>query len=233
MSFLFRLVFMILLLMRVSSISAQQKSNETDKIYGSDPLLYNGRYYTFFPPLNTLGNQYLDDGQFDTGSVTLRGVRYSDLILNYDIYNQNLVLKYNNNLGSAGLIVLSDAWLEEFTFKGKNFKLIQTVDTLKRICQVIGTGRSRIFYFWRKDLNLDNFYGAKNHIFSTPRKEMKIGTENHFNLFWNNKSFCSLFGPEKKNEIRNYIRKYNINVKKATDQKMTDLISFCNTLNTQ
>jgi hypothetical protein len=217
----------------VSGISAQQKSNETDKIYGSDPLLYNGRYYTFFPPLNTLGNQYLADGQFDTGSVTLRGVRYSDLNLNYDIYNQNLVLKYNNNLGSAGLIVLSDAWLEEFTFKGKSFKLIQTVDTLKRICQVIGTGRSRIFYFWRKDLNLDNFYGAKNHIFSTPRKEMKIGTDNHFDLFWNNKSFCSLFGPEKKNEIRNYIRKYNINVKKATDQKMTDLISFCNTLNTQ
>ncbi len=32
-----------------------------DDVYGSDPLLYNGRYYTFFPPPNTGGNQYLTD----------------------------------------------------------------------------------------------------------------------------------------------------------------------------
>ena len=42
-------------------------------------------------------------------------------MLNYDIYNQQLILKYKNNIGAANLIIISDAWLESFSFKGHKF----------------------------------------------------------------------------------------------------------------
>jgi hypothetical protein len=178
MTFISRIVLLIILLFTVSGVAAQQTSISTDEVYGSDPLLYNGKYYTFFPPLNTGGNQFLTDRQFEVGSVTIRGVTYTDLLLNYDIYNQQLILKYKNRTGATNLIIVSDAWLESFSFGGISFEMISTPDTLKRIFQVLGTGPNRILYYWKKNLSLDSFYGAKNHIFSVAKKEMNVFTGN-------------------------------------------------------
>ena len=214
----------------ISGIAAQQPGNGIDEIYGSDPLLYNGKYYTFYPPLNTGGTQYLVDRQFESGSVTLRGVTYPDLRLNYDIYNQQLILNYSSNTGANNLIIISDAWLEKFSFKGMNFELIQTQDTLKQIFQVIGSGSYQILYSWRKELDLDNFYGAKNHVFTPPRKEMNIITDNKILRFRNNKSFCILFDPEKKISVQGYLRRNGIKVRKADDKKMAELMDYCNNL---
>ena len=230
MAFFLRFVFFILLSPLVSQVSAQQKGAVADEIYGSDPLLINGKYYTFFPPLNTGGNQFFADPQFEPGSVTIRGVTYTDLLLNYDIYNQQLILKYKNNIGAANLIILSDAWLEKFSIKGIDFEMIPVQDTLKRAFQVLGSGTSRILYYWRKDLKLDSFYGAKNHIFSDAMKEMNISTDNRIMRYWNNKSFYSVFGVANSLAVKEYLRKRNINVKKANDKVMTELIYYCNSL---
>jgi hypothetical protein len=233
MAFFLRFVFLILLSSLLSQVSAQQKGAVADEIYGSDPLLINGKYYTFFPPLNTGGNQFFANPQFETGSVTIRGIAYTDLLLNYDIYNQQLILKYKNNIGAANLIILSYAWLEKFSIMGIDFEVISVQDTLKRIFQVLGTGTSRILYHWSKDLQLDSFYGAKNHIFSDVRKEMNILTGNQIVRYWNNKSFCSVFDPEKRIAVKEYLRRQNINVRKAVVRTMTDLINYCNSLYTR
>jgi hypothetical protein len=230
MTFFFRKVFFIYLLTAVLGVNAQQTGIISDMIYGSDPLLINGRYYTFFPPLSTGGNQFFSGPQFETGCVTLRGVTYEDLLLNYDIYNQQLILKYKNKIGADNLIILSDAWLEKFSFKGVNFETISIQDTIRRIFQVLGTGTVRILYYWRKNLTLDNSFGAKNHIFSAARKEMNVLSGTHIFKYRNNKNFCSIFGGEKGIEVREYLRKHNINVRRAVDRTMTELIYYCNSL---
>jgi len=230
MTFLLRIVLFAYLLIAAAGVAAQQTNIINDEIYGSDPLLINGKYYTFFLPLNTGGNQFISGTQFDTGSVIIRGVTYTDLLLNYDIYNQQLILKYKNNIGAANLIILSDAWLERFSIMGIDFEMISVQDTLKRVFQVLGAGSSRILYYWRKDLKLDSFYGAKNHIFSDAMKEMNISTGNRIIRYWNNKSFYSVFGVENGLAIKEYLRKRNINVKKASDKVMTELIYYCNSL---
>jgi hypothetical protein len=222
-----RVVLLVLLLFIVSGVAAQQTSIITDQVYGSDPLLINGKYYTFFPPLNTGGNQFFADPQFEIGSATIRGVTFTDLILNYDIYNQQLLLKYKNNIGAENLIIVSDAWLEKFNLKGIHFEVISIQDTLKQIFQVLGTGANRILFYWKKDLKLDSFYGAKNYTFSLAGKEMNLLAGNQY---WNNKSFYSLFDLEKRMAVKEYLRKRKINVRKAIDQTMTELINYCNSL---
>jgi hypothetical protein len=217
----------------LSGISAQQSNINVADVYGLDPSLYNGRHYTFFPPLNTGGNQYFSSVKFETGSATIRNVTYNKLALNYDIYNQQLILEYNNNLGATSLIIISDAWLESFSFKGLDFEIISSQDTLKRIYQVLGVGPNRILYYWKKTLNLESFQGSKNHNFSSARKEMNVYTGNQILRYWNNKIFCSLFSSDKRFAIKDYLRKNHINVKKATDQTMTELILFCNTFYTK
>ena len=230
MTLFFRIVISLFLIFNLSCVSAQQLKTRVDDVYGFDPSLYNGRQYTFFPPANTGGNQYFSSVRFEKGSVTIRNVTYNGLALNYDIYNQQLILEYKNNLDAPSLIILSDAWLKSFSYNGSNFEIISSQDTLKRIYQVLGTGPDRILYYWKKKLNLDSYQGTKNYFFSSAIKEMNLYSGNKILRYWNNKIFCSLFETEKKTAIKEYLRKKKINIKKASDQIMTDLISYCNTL---
>jgi hypothetical protein len=214
----------------IAGAVAQQANNITDPVYGTDPLLINGKYYTFFLPSNTDGNQYFTDPRFDTGSVTIRGVTYTGLLLNYDIYNQHLILNYKNNIGAHNLITLSDAWLEKFNFRGFDFELISIQDSLKRIFQVLGTGQNRILYYWTKALSLDGFHGAINHTFSRAKREMNILIGTQIFKYLNNKSFCSAFEPEKRPVIKEYLQRNHVKVKKALDPTMTEVINYCNSL---
>ena len=111
-----------------------------------------------------------------------------------------------------------------------DFEMISVQDTLKRIFQALGKGTSRILYYWTKDLKLDSFYGAKNHVFSDARREMNILTGSQTMRYWNNRSFYSVFGNKRGLAIKEYMRKRKINVKRAVDQTMTELIYYCNSL---
>lgn len=230
MSILSRIVFFIFLLFAFSEVNAQQQTTGSDNVYGSDPLLYNGKFYTYYPPLGTEGNQYFTDRIFETGSAIIRGVTYNDLLLNYDIFNQQLVLKYKQNTGANSLIIISDAWLTAFNIGGLDFEIITAPDTVKQIFQVIGKGPARILYYWEKELELNNMIGAQNYVFSSPRKEMNLFNGSRILLYRNNKSFYSLFDTGNSNAIKEYLRVNRIKVKRSSDSAISELINYCNTL---
>lgn len=230
MTLLFRILISFSLLVKFLVVSAQQPGENGGNIYGLDPLLYNGRSYTYFLPSTTGGSQYFNDSQFENGSVTIRGVTFNNLALNYDIYNQELILKYKNKLSGTDVIIISDAWLESFRFKDLDFEVITSQDTTKKIYQVMGTGPNRILYFWEKDLELDNVQGSPKYTFTSAKKEMYLYTGGSVLKYRNNKIFYSLFDSDKSTVIKEYLRKNKINVKKVTDKTMTELISYCNSL---
>lgn len=230
MTLLFRILISFFLLVKFLVVSAQQPGADGNNIYGLDPLLYNGRSYTYFLPSTTGGSQYFNDSQFENGSVTIRSVRFNNLALNYDIYNQELILKYKNKLSGTDVIIVSDAWLESFRFRDQDFEVITSQDTMKRIYQVLGTGPNRILYFWEKDLELDNVQGSPKYTFTSAKKEMYLYTGGSVLKYRNNKIFYSLFDSDKSTVIKEYLRKNKINVKKVTDKTMTELISYCNSL---
>ena len=200
------------------------------EIQNSDPLLYNGKFYTFYPPLKSKGNQYFSDSEFKKGNLRLRGVVYSNQLINYDIFNQHLILRYELPSGAVNQIIVSDAWLESFNLNGIAFEILSVRDSLKKIYQVLGNGSYRIYYHWKKDLDLDGFHGSAIFVFSKPDKEMNLNTKSGILKYRNNKSFYSLFEPDKDILVKNYLRSHKLNVKKADDKSMSELISFCNTL---
>lgn len=211
------------------SMAFPQRVTGIDDIYGFDPLLYNGKYYTFHTSAGTGGHQYFSQREFQSGSVRLRGIVYSGLNLNYDVYNQKLIFKYNIASGGVNEIIMSDAWLEAFTLQESNFEIITLRDSTKKIYQVIGDGPVRILYYWKKNLELNTFHGSKNFLFTSMR-EMNLLNGDMIMPYHNNRSFYSLFGPEKINLIRSYLRKNRINVKKSGDQEMARVIAYCSSL---
>jgi hypothetical protein len=207
-----------------------QEFSLSAEIQNSDPLLYNGKFYTFYPPPKTKGNQFFKDHEFEKGSLKLRGIVYSNQMINYDIFNQLLILRYELSSGNVNRIIVSDAWLESFTINGVIFEIFSTPVPQKKIFQVLGSGTYRILYHWKKDLELDGFHGSANYVFSKPEKEMNLFSDGEILSYQNNKSFYSLFGFEKRALVRDYLKNHKLNVKRATDREMSELISYCNNL---
>jgi hypothetical protein len=222
------LTFLFALLLQTSD--AQVTGADPDKIYGFDPLLVNGRVYTFSVPQGTEGNQFIVT-EFDRmGKVSLRGTTYENLILNYDVYNQQLILKYVNSLGSTSLMEISQAWLNSFEVNNQHFEVVTTSDTAKRFCQVIGSGQYSVCYYYFRDLVPDTRTSSKKLVFTRCEREMFVYQSNRLIRYKNNRSFVSVFNNSQKEMIRKYLRKNKIRVRKAADDSVMDLITYCNSL---
>ena len=227
--FLSRYFLLPAIILWAFSASAQVTEKNPDQVYGYDPLLYNGMAYYYYAPPHTTGTQYLLT-QFDTdGTITLRGITYSHLALNFDIFNQQLVLKYTNSIGSPALIQVSFAWLEAFEIEGLHFEIIASADSTKEIYQVLGAGSSKILYSQNKKLLIENFKSTDRY-FSRIQRLMFVYNGTRKIKYNNNRTFVAAFAQAQRDLIRKYIRKHNLMVQKATDQQMTELINYCNTL---
>lgn len=224
--------FLLLLLLAVAILpaAAQRCSKNIDPVNGYDPLLYNGKVYSFHPMPGTVGTQYLFDSFDSLGSITVRGVTYTNLTLNFDIYHQSLILKFKNGLGSQSLIEISYAWLEEASIWGGKFETYKKPGSAKRLYQVLGTGKEKIMYSLRKELLLDNMKSSGNHYFSSVKKDIFVLTGEHLFPIKSNASFIKSFSLTKQSYIKTYLRLHKIKITKANDFRMAELINYCNSL---
>lgn len=209
-------------------LPAQDNIPGNQDIYGLNPLLYNGRLYSYFVVPGTIGNQFMENDEFVPGSVTLRDVTFSNLDLNYDVYNQQLVLKYHNPSRGISLITISDAWLQSFTLGDLNFRIIQTADTTRKIFRVIGSGPMFLLEYRTKNLALDDQPGKRNYRFSALKTEHYLMSENQIKPYTGNRSFLALLPPDKKNLVKDFMHIHRIRLRKAGDKALSELINFCN-----
>ena len=211
-------------------IIAQGIHQGVEKVYGMDPDLYNGQIYDYFVQVNSRGNQFLSRPEFTEGSVRIKGVTYTDLLLNYDVFNQQLLLKGHNALYSNTIIALSQAWLEGFSLGPTSFEVVRFQDTSRRICQISGDSYIRILTYWTKEQKIDYYYTTPIYVFSLPEKQMYLQIGTDIIRFKNNKSFISAFGKPLQVVISKYMHQHKVKVRKADTAKIQALIIFCNTL---
>lgn len=208
---------------------SQDSVLDIDRVYGLDQLLYNGKQYTYFLPPGTGGHQFLFSPDYFVGEVTINGKSFEGITLNYDIFNQQLLLRYANESGAFNIIEISKAWLESFRLGDKDFQYL-TFDDGPRFYQVLGDGPLFILYYWRKELELDASHGATFFTFSPSLKNQYVLAGDKLLPFRNKRSLISLFDPGHKQEIRNYIHRKKIKLKEASDQAMTELINYIGNL---
>jgi len=218
------------LLIAAIHLQAQPALSAVDQTYGLDPLLHNGSFYSYFISSDTEGTPYFSGPDFVTGSVVLRGITYQNLALKYDVVNQVLVYQYQNPTGGVQRLVLSDAWMESFNLGKTHFELYAFQDTVKHIYQVIGQASSRILYAWSKQRTLDNRMGSSHFIFTSLKNKMYLLSGGVIREFKNNKGLTLLFDPAKQSMIKKYLVQHRINVRKASDEVMNELITYCNSL---
>ncbi|MBK9980905.1 MAG: hypothetical protein IPP15_00530 [Saprospiraceae bacterium] len=221
--------FAFFLLFSEVTLYAQDQSTFADVRYGLDPLLYNGKFYTYFASSETKGSPFFYMPDYAPGFVQLHGLIYTGLALNYDLVNQQLVLQYKIENGGIKHIIISDAWLEAFNLGNTHFEVVTRQDSIKHIYQLIGSGPMHILYAWSKELKLDTRPGAKSFFFSKPMRRAYLSIGKDVVKYFNNKSFVSILDAKNQNRVKKYLSQSHVNVKKAPDAVMEDVVSFLNT----
>jgi len=208
---------------------SQEAATVADRVYGLDQTLYNGKKYNYFLPAGTHGNQYLLSEEFAEGSVTIKGTSYQNLRLNFDILNQQLLLKYKDETGALNIIEVSKAWLEGFSLGTMQFECLSLGEN-PRFFQVLGSGQYRILYFWRKSLDMVAAVGSSDFTFSAAVKDSYVLMNGQLKPFRNRHGLVSLFGRTHRQEIKSYLHRNKIRIRKASDQVLADMITFIGNL---
>jgi hypothetical protein len=197
--------------------------------YGFDQVLVNGILYEDKYWKKT-GHQFLLNDHFNKGTLVYREKQYKGVDMMYDIYDQQLILSVVNN-NSIILFVPHNDFISAFSLGDKIFSKYNFQNEPRFYQVVFETEKLKCLYYWFKEKHLSeklNYSGYNE--FSESEKEKYLTLEGSFKQYKNNRSFTGLFPVEIRAHVKKYINNNHINVAKSSDEKIKELLSYCNSL---
>lgn len=217
----------ILLLLCPGFLLSQNFLKDSNRVFGLDQILYNGKRYLYLPPPASKGHPYFSSKTYTAGTVTLQDHCYCNVFLNYDLLNQQLLLKYRDEKGTLTIIEVSKAWLNKFTLGENTFEYLD-LENNPRFFQVLGEGRIKVLYHWRKTLDVELAIGSYYLTYSAPIRETFLLIDGKIEPFRSKQGFLKLLDPQQRDAIKKFMRKNKIRLNKASDQEIKTLIQFIN-----
>ena len=199
-----------------------------DRLYGLNQDLINGiKYIPEYP--GSKGHPFLDEVHFSGGSIRVGEKNYTGLSLAYNIFRQQLLLKYKNHSGGIDQIILRNRHIPAFSLGNRDFEKKKLDAKSDLFYQVIRTGRISCYFHWFKTLN-QSATGEYFYVFSAPKRHYYLEIDGQVNQFRNKGQFIKLFEEEHHRAIKNHFRENHINLKQVNDRKIIVLLEFCNNL---
>jgi hypothetical protein len=195
--------------------------------YGFDQVLVNGILYKD-KYQRKIGHQFLLEDQLYKGTLVYRGKVYKGVEMKYDIYDQQLILCVNNNNLIAWIVPPND-FISDFSLGDKFFSKYKFQGEPRFYQVVFDTEKLKCLYYWfkqRGDSNKLNYSGYNE--FTDSEKESYVILDGSLKNYKNNRSFTELFPNEIKARVREYIRSNHIKVAKSSDEKIKELLTYCN-----
>ncbi len=202
----------------------------TEKVLENDPFLQNGIYYAY-PYYSALGSPFLGDGEFEPGTVIFREKSYEGIRINYDIFNQQIIL-----LRKTGemlvMNLMANEFISGFSFKGKSFIRASFPGESAPFYQVISECKNvACYYIWYKERR-ELLDAGKQRIYSFSEEKSRhyLYMDGMLTQYKNNRSFIQLLPDEARDEIKAYLKENRVVVKEASDREMLALIEYCNSI---
>ena len=198
-----------------------------DTLQGNQ-ILYNGRMWrNLYHRIKE--DQFLFSTEFLPGSVTIGGKTFKDLILRYDIYNDEIMTPSLQGT----ILQLNKEMVDSFTivFLNKTYHFINVqIDSLRGFngyVNILYKGKTALYVKYKKEIELlaverkyDMFY-QKHRIY--------LVKDGIVNLVTGRKDFFNLLG-EYKLQIRSFIRKNKLKVTKKEPETLIPVVKFYNGL---
>ena len=195
-----------------------------------DPILQNGFFYTY-PYYNAKGHPFLDTKEFTTGELIFRDKPYAGVSLNYDVFNQQVIL--GRQAGEVQhMYLLPNEFISGFSMHGKLFRVRSPGGQPARFFQVVAeTGTVSCYYSWYKN-RLESREEGNYAVFSfsEARHRRYVSLNGEFERFQRNRSFVKAFPPVSRDRVRDFLKDNRIKVSEANDAVMEQVIRYCDTL---
>lgn len=226
-------ITVLMALLGLSNLYSQQRSitdylAECERKYGSDADLVNGEKY-FYPYGQANGDPF-----FFTDSrsalITIQGKKFEEAQLRYDVFNQKLVLDFQDIYGATSSLVLRNEWVESFAFENQKFIKMQDPDGQPGFFQMVTDGSIACVYKWSKKYLLNLTSGEQNYYFTEPSKESFLLKDAQFYPYRSNTSFLKVFDTENQKLVKQFMKQSKVKVKNATDSQIRHLVEYCNSL---
>jgi len=214
--------------MNVQAQSLTDYLAECERKYGSDADLVNGEKY-YYPYSRSDGNPFFYN-EPRSSLVRIRDKEFGGQLLRYDIFNQQVVLDYQDIYGGTSSLVLRNEWVESFSFSSIHFRNMEGPDGESEYFQVIMDSSISCFYRWSKKYQMNLNSGVQSYYFTDPGKEAFLVVGESFHSFKNNRTFLKAFQGEQQKAIKQYMRQTKMKVNKSPDWKMQQLLEYCNSL---
>jgi hypothetical protein len=197
-----------------------------DHLNGPDYNLLNGRQYD---PLNSgISHPYFNTDRYRPGSLLLNGEAYDSVTINYDIFDQQVILQYPVNISGQNIkVVLNRELIDHFNIDGKTFRKMSYPETGSSFFQVVSPGEISCFLHWEKRLNRSTYSGNTSYNYSNQTREIYLQKEGHLYVVRSRSSFTGVFDETYQKEIKRYLRREKIRFRNASDEKLGDLMNFC------
>jgi hypothetical protein len=202
-------------------------SDHAEEKYGPDMVLISGEKY-HYPYRAALGNPFLTPSGNDDASVQLNGVVYENQRVKYDIHNQLIVLEFNDMTGALRSIILRAEILDQFILDDRLFKKYPQDGSVERFGQVIYEGEISCFYFWKKRYSVDSKVGQNQYSFSDPIRQSYLIRDGQVILYKGKRSFQNCFPAKERVQIKAFMKKNRIRIRKESDSGMRLLLETIN-----
>jgi len=204
----------------------QEQFEEFDKLFGLDQRLINGVMYRVESP-GINGHPFLDDAYFSHGSIQIEELWFADVELAYNVYSQNIVLKYQNVFDGYEYIELQNEFIRGFRLGSRCFEKRDFPLTGEQFFQVIDAGELKCYYKWTKSIN-ESVYP---YTFYEPSRKFYLFRNDQVYAFKFKAAFIKLFPERSRRSIRNHFRETGIRLRDITDSEMLELLHYCIELN--
>jgi len=201
---------------------------ECERKYGSDADLVNGEKY-YYPYRQSQGDPFLFTDP-RAAMIQIHDKEFSGQLLRYDIFNDQLILDFQDLYGATSSLVMRDEWVKGFAFENQQFVRMQGPDGLSGYFQLVSDGHFSCVYSWSKDYQLNLTSGVQSYYFSEPDKESYLVVDGQFHSYRSNRSFIKAFDPTLQKMVKQFVKEAKLKVNKAPDSQIRHLVEYCNSL---
>ena len=206
----------------ITSVSA------TGDTLPDNQLLFNGRVWQSMYS-NVVGDEFLISKDWLTGDVSINEMTFPDVQLRYDIFNDQLLAKYNN----AIFVQLNKEFIREFTLTRENRKYTFQNFSGGKDNPVNGFGQ----VLYKGDIYL---------IIKTVKQILPLAVDNKYDEFYQLQTIYVLKGDkfykvtgrkdlisilaDRKQQIQTFIRENKIRIRRKEAESYIPVLKFYDTL---
>ena len=216
-----------------STWTAEALFEYSEKLYGSDDVLVNGRAY--LPDhYNARGNPYFVSDSWITSTIFIDGRAFDNQKLLYNIEIEKVILETTINENNKILLLLNTERIDSFCLDKRCF--INADDLLLEnkfpgFVEQVYFGNFKVLTRHQKYFVSDYSKITPNGFYSKIQSVHYILNNGQLEKLPTKKAVLNYFYTHRK-EIKNFMRKNNIKYKKSNTDQLKKLFEFCDSVST-